>query len=337
MRRVLSYIIPIFNAENTIIKLLDSICRRTDANDDSDYEVICVDDGSTDCSNLLIEQYIVNNPQVRLLYQENRGVSAARNRGINEAKGEWLTFADSDDEYSSRYNLKDIPENINLAVYGFNEKMSETDYIVFSPDVSSIYTTKEYIEKFAKIDKILFINSCCNKIYKTDMVRKAGLFDEDISLGEDAIFNYRYLMFCSKVSVMSDQCYIYNNFGKGSLTRRDTSVEELWNCYFMISSGLEQICNQLGCPKIADNIFCNYYMGTINAYTKMSGIKEQDTRAILSLLKNNSWKDKLDYQMVEGVFNKKVIQFLKTGHILITFLLIEFQRVRRHIKRVLKK
>lgn len=211
---MLSYIIPVFNAKDTIIKLLDSICDRSEFN--QNFEIVCVNDGSTDCSASLIEQYAIKNPKVHLFNQENMGVSAARNRGINEARGEWITFADSDDEYTSGYDFDALSENIDCVVYGFTEKKSKTESIDFTPNKNSYCTVKEYIEQFATADKIFFINSCWNKIYKTDLVKQAGLFEEDIRLGEDAVFNYRYLALCSNVAVMSEKHYVYNNFGGGS-------------------------------------------------------------------------------------------------------------------------
>lgn len=332
---MLSYIIPVFNAKDTIIKLLDSICDRSEFN--QNFEIVCVNDGSTDCSASLIEQYAIKNPKVHLFNQENMGVSAARNRGINEARGEWITFADSDDEYTSGYDFDALSENIDCVVYGFTEKKSKTESIDFTPNKNSYCTVKEYIEQFATADKIFFINSCWNKIYKTDLVKQAGLFEEDIRLGEDAVFNYRYLALCSNVAVMSEKHYVYNNFGGGeSLTRRDTSVKELWGCYLMILTGLEHLCNRLECPKVAKRIFTSYYMGTIRAYIKMKEMKVHDTREIRFLLKNDMWCNKLDSQMVKSIFDRKVIQYLNTGHITQAFLLIQMQRVRYCIKRIFK-
>jgi glycosyltransferase involved in cell wall biosynthesis len=91
---MISYIIPVYNAENTIVKLLKSICES-----DSEYqnfEVICVNDGSTDRSAELIMQYAIKHPEVRLFNQKNMGVA--------NAKGDWLAFADSDDEYIKGYD-----------------------------------------------------------------------------------------------------------------------------------------------------------------------------------------------------------------------------------------
>jgi len=98
----ISVIIPLFNKKDTIIKALESIFNQTV----QPLEIIVVNDGSTDGSVELVEQ--VKHPLTRLINQKNAGVSIARNRGINEAKGDWIAFLDADDFWDN-----DFLETIN--------------------------------------------------------------------------------------------------------------------------------------------------------------------------------------------------------------------------------
>ena len=88
-----SVIIPVYNVEKFIGKCLDSVFKQTY----SDYEIVAVNDGSTDSSLKILENYQINNPKLKIISQKNKGLGGARNTGISNAKGEFLIFLDSDD------------------------------------------------------------------------------------------------------------------------------------------------------------------------------------------------------------------------------------------------
>ena len=89
----ISIIVPVYNAEEYLSRCLDSILEQ----DMTSYEVILVDDGSTDSSSLICDRYSATDPRFRTIHKPNGGVSSARNAGLNLAKGEYLMFVDSDD------------------------------------------------------------------------------------------------------------------------------------------------------------------------------------------------------------------------------------------------
>ena len=88
-----SVIVPVYNAEMYLEKCIQSILMQTL----SEIEIICIDDGSTDCSNSILQQFVMQDNRVRLIEQKNQGVSAARNQGIEKAQGEFIAFVDADD------------------------------------------------------------------------------------------------------------------------------------------------------------------------------------------------------------------------------------------------
>ena len=94
-----SVIIPVYNVGKHIRRCLDSIIKQRYPN----YEIILVDDGSTDESGKICDEYALHNNKIRVFHQENRGVSEARNKGLNVAKGKYIIFVDSDDEVTENY------------------------------------------------------------------------------------------------------------------------------------------------------------------------------------------------------------------------------------------
>ena len=110
---MISVIIPLYNAENTILAALDSVKNQEG---DFDFEIMVINDGSTDKSAEKVQQFIDENPQlkIQLIHQENKGVSSARNAGLRSAKGEWIAFLDSDDvwlPHKTKVMMKVLTEN----------------------------------------------------------------------------------------------------------------------------------------------------------------------------------------------------------------------------------
>lgn len=91
---LISIIVPVYNSEKTLNRCIDSILSQTF----HDWELLLIDDGSTDCSGEICDEYAIKDKRVKVFHKGNGGVSSARNVGLNNAKGEWITFIDSDDE-----------------------------------------------------------------------------------------------------------------------------------------------------------------------------------------------------------------------------------------------
>lgn len=118
---LLTYIVPVYNTGLYILKCLDSLVHQGLADDS--FEVLVVDDGSTDNSRSVVQQFSRRHPQVRLLTQENKGVSAARNMALDNARGRYVQFIDSDDyiEDNSMSSLlnRAVEEDLDVLMFGF--------------------------------------------------------------------------------------------------------------------------------------------------------------------------------------------------------------------------
>lgn len=140
---LISVIIPVYNVEKTLKRCVDSVLEQSYTN----IEIILVDDGSTDRSIEICEQYAENFPNIRVLHQENNGPSEARNNGVKIAKGEYIIFLDSDDWWESDFILKCMKKN----------QKSENKFDIFmsaAQKVDAVTGERTYIGKHFEKEKI---------------------------------------------------------------------------------------------------------------------------------------------------------------------------------------
>lgn len=214
---VISIIIPVYNAERYIAECVDSVCNQSYPY----IEVILVDDGSTDSSRYICDQYAENNKKIKVVHKTNGGVSSARNIGIETASGDYLMFVDSDDsiEPNAVAILMDVISNANdidfivssyFDIYSNNEK--EVKRIV------DHYTEirESELKSFYANNYMLFATPW-SKLYVSKIVSDNGLrFDETVKYGEDMIFNMQYLNYTKHIVLLSSPIYNYKLLATGS-------------------------------------------------------------------------------------------------------------------------
>ena len=211
-----SIVIPVYNAKASLERCVDSWLGQTR----NDLEVILVDDGSSDGSGELSDRLAENsNGQVRVLHQENSGVSAARNAGIRASEGAFLLFTDSDDyvepDYLEKMAYLQEKSDADLVLCGYHHLYDGAD-IVKVPGETHVSTMagfqKEFLELYQKSD----LNMPWNKLYRKAL---AGVFDTSLSLGEDLLFNLDYLSKCRKVAILGEPlCWYIQEMGKKTLS-----------------------------------------------------------------------------------------------------------------------
>ena len=211
--RLISVIIPAYNCENTLKRTIESIIDSGLIN----YEIIIVNDGSTDNTasvcNKLCSQYSF----IKYIEQQNRGVSAARNRGIKEAVGKYLFFIDSDDlleKIDMPKIEKLIEDDIDLIIFGMKFVCLAGETIV-KEDIKSY---EEHLKidqrEFLKIFKALFnknyLSSYCNKLVRKDLIISNGVkFDVGLTNYEDLSAVLQTLCFANTIAILSEPYYIY--------------------------------------------------------------------------------------------------------------------------------
>lgn len=180
-----SIIIPVYNVEQYLNTCVQSVLAQTF----TDFELILVDDGSKDTSGALCDELAQSNARIRVIHQENQGLSGARNTGINAATGDYLLFLDSDDWWASSDCLQKIADRLsvtNVDVLSFNYRKSTDGQIsasYFDPGVD-IPVSQHTLS--AQTERGLWIACAWNKVVrralflKTDLLFRQGITSEDI-------------------------------------------------------------------------------------------------------------------------------------------------------------
>lgn len=199
----ISVILPVFNEQDYISATLDSIFNQ----DFRDFEVIVIDDGSTDNTLKIVEEkFLGSEISHKIIHQQNNGVSSARNRGIEESCGEYIVFVDGDD-----YILTNHLSNLYNAEYDFSliqmvkkENDSLTDPHIYGTDE---ITTEEFIrQEFLMNIPFNFVQLS----YRADIIKRNNLkFRQDVSYGEDTDFAIRALSYGSSIKISNDITYYY--------------------------------------------------------------------------------------------------------------------------------
>jgi len=221
---MVSVIIPVYNAEKTLVSCVQSVLDQTYR----DFELILIDDGSQDRSGQICdEQREVcerRNVRCQVIHQENGGVSKARNCGMDHAGDEYFVCVDSDDVVEPCH-LEDLvtaaqahPE-CGHVICGFRCTSHIHDYVFTDREPLTVVDRRDYMRLY---DKVL-IQSPCFALYRTEIVRKYNIrMREDISLAEDTLFNLEYLDALGEVSicVINKANYTYHNEDQNTLNRK---------------------------------------------------------------------------------------------------------------------
>ncbi|MDY0277739.1 MAG: glycosyltransferase [Acholeplasma sp.] len=201
-----SIVIPVFNMGKYVQRCLQSISTQTYTN----LEVIIVDDGSTDNSKGQIETVHLNN--FMYVYQDNQGVSSARNRGIDLAKGDYVIFIDPDDFIDSnfvKYLVNDIMINDSqLSICGHIKVYSDDTTIASRAETSTIIYDN-FIEEFFDRNSLLS-KLTCDKMFSLKIIKEHSLyFPVDVPSGQDQVFILSYIMKIKKITTIDEKLYYY--------------------------------------------------------------------------------------------------------------------------------
>lgn len=199
----ISVVVPVYNTAKYLNKCLDSLTAQTL----SDIEIICVNDCSTDDSLKILKEYEAKDARIKLIdFAENKGVSVARNRGIDAATGDYLGFVDADDSVAPDFYAKLYHKAIETGapVVKGNVYYVGDDYK--TPELSDFYNQNERI----KTNKAYFLYGFTSAIYKTETVKKSKIyFPEGITHFEDPYFSIKASIVFERVEFVDDAKYLY--------------------------------------------------------------------------------------------------------------------------------
>lgn len=213
---LVSVIVPVYNAAGYLERCIESILRQTWQN----FELILVDDGSTDESGQICDRYALKDNRVRVFHKENGGVSSARNYGLLMIRGGYLTFVDSDDWIAPAHL-----QNFMSKADGYDWVMQGMKYIDEKGQVQQVRGVSKEISAVStlEMDKITTsLPQFCwitNKLYKSSLVKGHCLrFLKESHIHEDRIFNLEYMQYASSMVMLSTSTYNYA-YNPNSLTR----------------------------------------------------------------------------------------------------------------------
>ena len=240
----ISVIVPVYNAEKYLKTCLDSLISQTYTN----FEVLCVDDGSTDHSLNILRFYEKKDNRIKVFTQENAGPAAARNKALQYATGDYISFVDADDylienAFKILVEVAGQKENWDLIIFGGNVVGEKNDYIADKLTTSF----KTYINN--KVDEVVFKEKAARPFLWLHFIKRKILeepsilrFDEELNLGEDQIFQFGYIPRAKNVIVLDLKLYNYRIAKNASLmqlysNRRIKKTE----CHFLI---VEKVINE---------------------------------------------------------------------------------------------
>lgn len=233
---MISVIVPMYNCENYIVNLLDSLLIQTYRK----FEIILIDDGSTDKTLEVVNAFQWSHKddlKIKLLSIKHKGVSAARNKGIEAAEGDYIRFLDSDDL---------IPESSMAALLYPMEEDQSVDLVIgkFRPapfakmycgpcNFSGKKEMQDFARDFVNYPRSFYYGVTWNKLYKKQIIDKNRIrFNEDIEWCEDFLFNLEYYHCCQSIWYISDIVSIYTLRNDG-LTKKTLSETEKEKRYIL--------------------------------------------------------------------------------------------------------
>lgn len=211
-----SIIVPVYNSENTLERCISSLLNQTY----KDYELLIINDGSTDRSAEICDSYATKDDRIKVFHKQNGGVSSARNQGLDNVSGKWVTFVDSDDWVDELYleSLLNSSENVDLvigtATYVNHPRQSQIKY------AELLVIPKEYYRLFTDYN-LRKRTSPWNKLYRHKIIDDYNIrFPLNVHIGEDAVFLYTFLLYSTNIRCIESRHYYYLYDSVNSLTKR---------------------------------------------------------------------------------------------------------------------
>lgn len=242
----ISVIIPVYNGEKYIKRCIESIKKQTFYN----WEVILVDDGSKDKTGEICDKYAGEDIRIKVIHKSNEGVSIARNVGINNATGDYITFIDSDDWIDSDFFLKAVSflENnfVDVLITGFVFNKDKINKNIFKGKYEQFFTKQEVQKEFFKQNK--FGWTVYDKFFKNNLIKNFQ-FNRSLKIGEDMLFFWQVLNFANKIGYLPLFKYHYDISASSTMTSKFSekwfhglkSKREIYNQAKNISKELERL------------------------------------------------------------------------------------------------
>lgn len=300
---LISIVVPVYKVEPYLAPCIRSILRQTYRN----FELILIDDGSPDECGAICDDFASRDSRIRVIHQDNGGVSCARNRGIDSAQGEWITFIDSDDlvtpNYLSSFHLRECTEYDiimqGLRCFADGKLLSKKDQFEDIKAQLSDCLTK----------KMTDIRCPFCKLFRKDIIKEHNIrFPVGMTYGEDSVFYYSYLLHVKYVRTYKTIRYLYRKGREDSATSIKHNPVSMWSYLNSSVTLLRQLYESNGkkCPYPIDedanllaSIILNIFRSDLKGRKKLLGdIKRSDTFTAIRQLRL-TYKEKIFFYIVD--------------------------------------
>lgn len=323
---MVSIIVPVYKSEHTLERCVKSLTMQSY----QDIEILLIVDGPPDKSGELAERLAMEDSRIRVINQKNQGVSAARNKGLKEAKGDYIRFLDSDDyvEKDSVQIMVDAmeAEETDFVIAGF-------DHLYFGrkieklPAKEGVFSVKENREYVLQLYEAGFFNMPWNKLFRREKIQTG--FPKDLNLGEDLLFNLAYLKECSRFSTVRKPVCEFIQDDRGttlSTKKRKDKLDIALLLYDRTKQAVEEIFGVQNTDGVLENKLIVEFLDDLEQLAfadSMSGKEKiqviRNYKKALEALK----KEHLKHKVVLKLLDYKIIYiFFNAGFVHLTYLLI---------------
>lgn len=331
---LVSVIVPVYNTEKYLSACLDSILNQTYTN----MQIILVNDGSTDGSGSILDEYKEKDPRIIVIHKENGGVSSARNEGLRHVQGKYIFFIDSDDTVDPRYiELLLAPlerEDYDIVFCGYETvdiKLGLTKQHI--PDQTFQGTMTKDLKLFFITRLAMLVGGPYLKFYNTEIIKKYNLcFDESLYIAEDWVFNLHYFLHIKKFYVIADSLYKYIHHGRGSATE-EYSKRRIWGAIYALAEVKKILLNHDTCNKVenAEAILSYRICEIISSISQMRKLNMgvvasyRNSRILLNYIRGNIGGKYNTFFFKQAI----VLKFLNVGFYLPIFIYYFFYKGRK--------
>lgn len=305
---LISVIVPVYNAENTLNRCVDSILSQTFR----DWELLLIDDGSTDHSGEICDQYAIADYRIKVFHKKNGGVSSARNVGLNNAKGEWITFIDSDDEIPKDAftdDCRSFTEDLIIGAYYVREG-EKLHYLCLN---SGLYNKKNILNFYSENISAPIFGVVWGKLFKNRLCKGLS-FDINMKVGEDTLFVMQYLQRVNELRIIDKDVYVYyvpNNF----VVKYNLDIENSIYCLNRIYQSYQRL--NVRSKKFERRIFFDYklFCQRYIYHDISSWYKDDRVKNIYKLVKDSfPLKYRIAYVLMSNRLFSRFINFIRNNN-----------------------
>lgn len=345
-----SVIIPAYQSENTLANTVASIQNAGLP----DIEIVIIDDGSTDGTAPLCRKLQEKYSNVNYIYQNNSGVSVARNCGIQNAKGEFILFVDADDQlipFDAQKLDNHFSAGADMVIFGMEFRYHRSGRCVRTERMTCVSTVvlslRDLGEKFSYLFSRNYLSSACNKIIrKSVLLDNAVFFNPDLINYEDLEFSIRSAMCCGSIVAIPDVQYVYDlTYGQDRTIQRVSRIPNIIKAVDPIANAMMALNERVGfessniCPGILE-VMRMVYMDMLVCKMKTASLGQirehcsyfRSNANIARCMSADQLKDALSLRLLKWLWESRAVRI---------WLYFRYRNVRnyivRHIKMLLGK